>query len=177
MRQLLIERSLVREPGANAPRLICRETLPQVSNTQSPMIRTTTLACLLAIAGCGTPHEPVHGTVTLDDEPLPGASISFISAADENAAPLFGHTDEQGRYQMFETVALDGVPPGVYRVRISTFDEGNPETDPPMPVVRERVPKRYNVETTLTAEISTGENRIDFPLTSDGEINQPRPRR
>ena len=127
------------------------------------------------MSGCGGPKSyPVRGTVTLDKKPLPGAFVSFV-AEDDPEAPSLGTTDDQGRYVLEQGVDLPGARAGRYVVRITTFCEGNPEDEPPMPAVPEKVPARYNIRSDVVREVQPGENVFDFELTSQGEIVQPQP--
>jgi hypothetical protein len=110
----------------------------------------------------------------LGGEPLAGAVVSFMPD-DEQGLPTLAVTDGQGVYTLAQTVDQSGAPVGKYTVRITTYREGRPEGDPPMPGVPERVPAQYNLRTALTAEIGPEENVIDFELESEGEIIQPPP--
>jgi len=89
---------------------------------------------LIAIAllpmGCGSKggHKPVQGTVTLDGQPLDGASVHFYS--DEKGGPSAGAlTDSSGK---FVIVGQDkkGLPPGRYKVTVSKIKGG--VTDEPV---------------------------------------------
>lgn len=124
------------------------------------------------LAGCGQPRLPaVTGTVTLGDEPLADALISFLPE-DDQLEPVFAWTDSQGRY-VLETNGRQGAAPGHYTVRISSYNEGNEDADPPLPRRPERVPVQYNVETTLTADITVEPKQVDFRLEARGRIVQP----
>ena len=80
---------------------------------------------LLLSAGCGDGQlvAPVSGTVTLDGNPLAGATITTqpIAASGNNpGSGSFGTTDEQGRFEL-ELVkpAVKGAIIGEHRVMIS----------------------------------------------------------
>jgi len=124
------------------------------------------------LSGCGSQYATVTGRVTLDGRPLPNATISFIPE-DEGGHPSFGRTGTDGTYTLQETHRLNGALPGKYTVRITTYVEGNPDVDPPIPTVPERVPPRYNIETELAEEVKLEENVLDFPLDSKGTFVQP----
>ena len=136
----------------------------------------TTVGCLglvLLVSGCGgIEYFPVAGKVTLDDRPLPDAVVSFMPN-DEQGVPSLGVTGAGGVYTLRQTAELVGAPVGKYTVRITTYREGRPEADPPIPGVPEKVPAEYNVRTTLAAEVKPEENAIDFNLSSGGPIVQP----
>ena len=116
------------------------------------------------VAGCKPPTEyAVTGRVTLDGEPLPEATISFIPT-DESLSTVVTRTDEEGMYIAEIDSDRFGLEPGNYTVRISTFDEGDAEADPPLPSRRELVPEKYNLDSELSAEVKPEMNVIDFPL-------------
>ena len=119
----------------------------------------------LALSGCSDTHQPVTGKVTLDGSPLPDAIVSFMPESEEGI-PCFGTTDDEGKYAMQESRDANGAPVGQYVVRITTYREGKPEADPPIPRVREKVPAKYNRDTELAAEVKPGENVFDFELES-----------
>jgi len=135
----------------------------------------TSVGCLglLLVCGCdGIECFPVSGKVTLDGRPLPDAAVSFMPD-DEHGIPSLGVTDSNGVYTLRQTAELAGAPAGKYTVRITTFREGRPEADPPVPGVPEKVPAEYNVRTKLAAEVKPEENVIGFKLSSQGTIVQP----
>jgi hypothetical protein len=135
---------------------------------------TTLLAAVLLLAGgCGGGPErhPVRGTVTLDGAPLPEARVTFV--AEKEGGPWgAARTDAQGKYTI-RAGENQGLPVGNYKVRVSTYQDGNPQPDPPIPSVPERVPMEYNRRTTLTREVKPGENVFPLELESGGEIFQP----
>ena len=143
-----------------------RQTIPTVCAA------LWSIAGLLLTAGCGGPaYYPVQGTITLDDDPLPEASVTFRPESDDGSWGI-ANTDAQGQY----TVTSDehaGLLEGNYEVVISTYVDGNDQPDPPIPTVPERVPMRYNVHTTLKYEVKPSDNQANFDLDSDGDIYDP----
>ncbi len=119
------------------------------------------------MSGCGGGMEcfPVGGTITLDGQPLPAAKVSFMPD-DELGVATMGVTDAGGVYTLRQTADQNGAPPGSYTVRITTYREGKPDADPSIPGVPETVPPQYNLRTTLSAEVGSEENNIDFELKS-----------
>ena len=122
------------------------------------------LAALLT-AGCGGSDEnlgSVKGRVTLDGEPLEGATVQFQPTA-EGGAPSSGMTDAKGRYELMYTFNSRGAVPGEHVVEITTagtyFDEAGNELER-----EERVPAKYNRKTTLKRTVEPGRNTIDFEL-------------
>jgi hypothetical protein len=78
----------------------------------------------LALMGCGDPHRPipVSGLVTLDGNPVEGATLSFfaIDSAKEGR-PAQGVTNGQGLFFMTTMTDGDGVIPGTYKVVINRY--------------------------------------------------------
>ncbi len=122
------------------------------------------LLVIAAASGCGPRSMPVEGRVTLDGSPLPDARISFVMKDQDPYVMGRGVTDASGHYTIHETTYKAGLPEGAYQIRISTYREPRPSADPPDPGARELVPDCYNLRTTLTADITRGENELDFEL-------------
>lgn len=124
------------------------------------------IVALLAavLAGCGGVKGQfghVEGTVTLDGKPVLGARVEFEP---ENGSPSYGVTDAEGRYRLQFTHDQPGALVGKHRVRIWT---GGTTTDIKGQEVRveERLPRQYNRETVLRAEVKPGKNILDFSLS------------
>jgi hypothetical protein len=87
------------------------------------------VACAVSLAGCGSqPYDlaTVSGTVTVNGQPMAGASVNYqpIAQGKENATPgpgSFGKTDENGRYSL-RTVEPDaeGAVVGRHRITITS---------------------------------------------------------
>lgn len=135
---------IVLRPEARANLLAARET------------------ALLLILGCssGPKTYQVIGTVTLDGRPLPEGDIHFLSV-DGRYGPEPGKLKD-GRYELWAKA-------GKKRVEISASRilPGGAKGAGGEPVPEEYIPERYNVQSTLTAEVTPdGANRFDFPLQS-----------
>lgn len=124
---------------------------------------------LLGLLGCsGTRSDlaPVTGIVTLDGEPLAQATLVFQPEAAGPAS--FGLTDESGRYTMMYDEGVKGAVVGRHAVKITTFQERDPDADPPTPESPEILPDRYHRSSELTAEVAQSKkNEINFDLFSD----------
>jgi hypothetical protein len=136
----------------------------------------------LAMIGCSKryddlPREPVAGTVTMDDQPLPEALIQFTPTGDTKltgaSVPI-----KDGQ---FSIPREDGLVPGTYKVFISHAEvkqvTAKPKSKVKMPVSSipsrttemgpEQIPARYNSKSELTAEIKPGGARdLKFELQS-----------
>ncbi len=122
---------------------------------------------LFPFLGCGRGAPSlgkVSGTVTLDGEPLPLAKIEF-QPKETGKSPSYARTDEAGNYTLMYSVDLPGALPGEHTVRITTYRQEHQEIGPPKEFP-ERLPARYNSETDLTREVTSGSQTIDFELES-----------
>jgi hypothetical protein len=113
---------------------------------------------LLLVGGCSRSDLPslgaVSGTVTLDGKPLKQASVTFRPA--KNRASR-GRTDGEGHYELLYSPGNRGAKIGNHTIIISVRTELDPA---------ERIPAKYNSQTTLTHEVKEGKNVIDFDLKS-----------
>ncbi|WP_422928653.1 hypothetical protein [Singulisphaera sp. PoT] len=135
-------------------------------------LRPASAAAALALlsVGCGGgdgSRLPVSGNVVIDQKPLETGSITFLPEGE--GAPAVGEIVD-GKYE----IGADGGPqPGAYKVVIlSSKSTGKqvPSLDDPSVMIDEVVnivPTRYNVQTTLRAEVKReGNNQFPFELTS-----------
>jgi hypothetical protein len=115
----------------------------------------------LLLAGCdhGPPMGTVKGTVTLDGQPVDGGVITFVPSdgnSQPEAVPITA-----GAYSVT-------MPVGDKRVEIywapSGGQVGDTATQGREQIVQ-RVPAKYNAQSTLTHTVAKGEARKDFPLT------------
>lgn len=146
----------------------------------------TVLPALMAFAftGCGG-RPTVEGTVTLDGSPLDGGMILFFPPEAANppnrAAPRLpknprgsnvpdkAHAPISGG--QFVVEAGKGPDPGMYRVSIVWFKKtGKKVPSSYLPGLEDEMsqalPKKYNEDTELTAEITSGKNTLHYDLTS-----------
>ncbi len=123
------------------------------------------LCCLFA-AGCGESgpkRYQVSGDVNFKKKPVKMGTISFRS--DDGFTSAAQVVD--GKYNI---PAEGGLPEGKYKVAISYPDPKVPPitgTEPPGEARPnpELLPKKYNAESTLTADVkSSGDNKINFDL-------------
>jgi len=120
----------------------------------------------LALSGCeSAPYQvaPVSGRVTLDDEPLPDALVSFqpigTAGKKEPGPGSFGRTDKDGRFKL-QVVEPEqpGAVVGRHQVLISTATSSGGDADR---TVGERVPRRYR----------DGKLQFDVPAAGTTEAN------
>ena len=129
------------------------------------------------LCGC-SPSDPslvaVSGTVTLNDQPLANATVTFIPKDGTPGVGGVGKTDAGGKYTL--TGSRDdaaGIPPGEYRVVVSKrlmpdgsegpADDNTPPMNSP---AKESLPEGYSSMSlgTLSATVRPGAGPIDFAL-------------
>lgn len=130
---------------------------------QRDLTRMRQVCCLfvagLVCTGCGEGnplgrHE-ISGSVTLNGQPLDHGTIEFNPAAMGDGVQT-GGVIADGRYEIAEA---QGLPPGKYKVVISSAGPGKApvpidfpgDAPPPSP---ERIPAKYNAQTELTVDVT-----------------------
>lgn len=151
------------------------------------MLKTRFLSCFALIAaavagGCGESDGPalvpVEGTVTFNDKPLEGATISFVpDATNASSTPGADLTGPDGSFKAMHRNRL-GLAPGKYKVLVTKSES---DSKKPIPealqkdkfmakmagLVKEEAPSLYAdlKKTPLTLDVSSqGEKGIHFPI-------------
>ncbi|UUO06547.1 carboxypeptidase regulatory-like domain-containing protein [Blastopirellula sp. J2-11] len=133
----------------------------------------STLLALLAVSlavGCSNSSGPelgyVEGVVTFDGKSLEYAEIQFEPL---NGRPSLGISDSNGHYALRFTGTRNGATLGKHVVRIiSARDSSGGEGNQPFVKSRpEILPAKYHINSELTAEVQSGNNTINFDLTSN----------
>ena len=144
--------------------------------------------CCFGCSGSGTEVEleKVSGVVTMDGKPLADAVVVFTP---EKGNPSTAQTDAAGKYELAHRGNAMGAIPGKHEVRITTGQPPTPAVDPDADAdadvsqletatgigfeeaeseaaKKDPIPAKYNTNTTLTADVKTGENTINFDLVS-----------
>jgi hypothetical protein len=138
-----------------------------------------TAALGLLLAGCGgtkeLPRGPVKGRVTMGNQPVAGATVTFESKGVGVAQTA--STDDSGNYE-FESYNATGLPAGSYKVTVSSgrfmqpgeeiprIDPTKKPAAPPKPKTT-TIPDKYaKAETSgLSAEVKAGQNEpFNFDL-------------
>jgi hypothetical protein len=131
------------------------------------------------LAGCESPTDysslelvDVTGKVTMDGQPLAGATVRFEGPPNRFAD---GMTDAAGQYRLMYDSNQPGCMPGEKIVRIvrgslgEGSDEGGSEEDPDRPVAAsgtKDIPAAYNSQSTLKANVSSSNKTFNFDLKS-----------
>lgn len=138
------------------------------------MLRITTFWVLLSVVitaiGCSKNDSNVNqvtGIVTMDSQPLANARVSFMPA---NGRPSQGVTTADGTYKLYYIRAIEGAEPGTHKVSITTEPKPNPVSadgvEREVESAPEKIPAKYNRNTSLTAEVKPGPNVVNFDLES-----------
>jgi len=142
--------------------------------SRSRLVALVALAWIASCVGCGGYPNlgRVSGKVTLGGQPLADAVVTFSPAA--SGSPSSGKTDSSGSYVLLYARGVRGAEAGEHSVTISTFSAANPDADPPVAEVPEKVPFKYRKPGELKATVKKGSQTIDFPL-EPGPIEEPKP--
>jgi hypothetical protein len=131
------------------------------------------MVAVAPLGGCGAADDglarrAVSGMVTLDGQPLAAGSIEFEPEAGNTGTIVSGGAIIRSGY--YEIPRDKGLRPGKYKVLISSSGEApgagafEPPGDRPPPPA-EKVPKKYNVATTLSADVKADSpNVFNFDL-------------
>jgi hypothetical protein len=129
---------------------------------------------------------PVTGQVTLNGEPVDGATVTFVPSGEGQAASAV--TDASGNYALSTFGADDGAVPGQYNVKIVKYPGSEPaaagaggeytdemyqegyggaaDTGEEAAEPENLLPEKYADASTsgLTATVQEGDNNFDFAL-------------
>jgi hypothetical protein len=126
------------------------------------------LLAALSVCACGCGDSgpqlvPVQGTVTLDGEPLVGASVVFVPDKGRSSTAT---TDAAGRYELWYSREKRGAITGEHMVEIrtKTVETDENETERRIP---QKVPAKYNDSTELIVTVEEGQSDYPLVLTSD----------
>ena len=130
-----------------------------------PVIATM---ALYSLAGCThnpanyPDTAPVTGTVTLDGQPLEGATVNFKPGG--GGRPSRGITDADGNYELMYSGTVQGAMLGTHTVSILKEEDPQDEEADTVQVVPERY---FGKDSELSAEVENAKNSIDFDLKSE----------
>ena len=131
-------------------------------------MRLQLLACILLFGlGCsqaptGPAEFPVSGTVTFDGKPIEAGRILFRKIGDGDRA--YGSEIKGGAYSFTSEAGKVKVEITASRIIPGKFESPN---GVPEPVGEMYIPKKYNSQTTLEADVKAeGDNTIPFELSS-----------
>lgn len=139
------------------------------------------LSCLF-LTGCSDGKiatEKVTGIITLDGQPLEGATVNFSPKTAGQGSPSYGVTDAKGEYKLQTLLGNPdaGTTPGEYVVTVIKLEKSNtppPALDgpsgPPPKVTKPKslIPELYGAgkTTPFSATVKSGANECNFELQS-----------
>ena len=137
-----------------------RDRIAYMTKLKIDILRICFVLLATSFAGCsktGPDLAPVSGRITLDGNPLENADIVF--QPDGSKPPSSGRANKDGQYQLgYKRGVMGGtVGSNTVRITISSDVVANPPN----------IPVRYNTESKLTKEVKSGQNEINFDLTTD----------
>jgi hypothetical protein len=128
---------------------------------------------VVSALGCGgRTFVPVSGKVTLNGQPLAGATVFFQPVAppgSTDAGPgSQGKTNDRGEFKLTAATGENGAVAGEHRVMISLLNPQVGDSDERAPrggwPLADKVPSKYNTDTTLQFVVAPGKP-ADFPLS------------
>ena len=140
------------------------------------------ILALATFSGCSNrgdlpPTVPVSGKVTYKNQPVAGATVTFIGEGD--LRPAVAITESDGNYSL-KTLDADGAMPGKYVVLVEknevppeltkevSMEDAAKMAGRPPPAIKKLLPAKYGdaTRTPLKFEVKDGDaNTIDLPLT------------
>lgn len=122
----------------------------------------------LLLCGCGSSNElgrrPISGQVTLKGQPLEQGTVRFVPQ--DPAGVASGASVRQGKFEIPEE---QGLPPGAYRVQLSSAGAETNAQDATAPpgesraVAKELIPPAFNRQSNLIVEVApAGDNHFEF---------------
>lgn len=134
-----------------------------------PALLLMTLFAGCGLSGTGQQRANVHGKVTLNGEPVESGFVEFIPVAGVDAAPV-KLTISHGSYDTASDPLDDrGVPLGSHKVIITSLVATGKKVKNEMGEMEEEfvqlIPKIYNSNSNLTADVTAGTTMLDFDLT------------
>ncbi len=129
-----------------------------------PYLGLLILFCISGVTGCSSDGRVgVEGTVTYDGQLLDVANITFIPTS--GAGVKSGGLIDNGKYKVEPAI---GPTPGPHQVEIRwakpTGKKYRNEFGEELHVRQEGLPNKYHTNSTLSAEIQSGNNVLDFQL-------------
>lgn len=137
--------------------------------TKSVFAYVMIYSALLMLAGCGSGVDrpstaQVEGTVTFDNQPLEGASISFIP---QDGRPASGFTDAGGHFVLKTFEPGDGAILGEHTVIVTKVAADSNSGDDIYAKQKSVIPEKYGdlKKSGLTATVKPdGGNKFSFEL-------------
>ncbi|HWL07385.1 MAG TPA: hypothetical protein VNQ76_03125 [Planctomicrobium sp.] len=126
-----------------------------------------------SVTGCsrdGPQLATVTGTITIGEQPLKYATVTFIPQGEAGAGPSSGVTDEKGKYKLGYSRDRAGAFVGRHDVTIRGLEVPDKATRDALhesgidPALLPKVPRKYLDPGAISAEVKPHKNTIDFQL-------------
>ena len=123
---------------------------------------------VLCLAGCGSGGRvPIQGSIAYDGTPVEEGTITFLALDGGGVDSNAGGDIKDGKYSIN---AERGPKPGKYKVEVYWNKKTGKMVATPgdssvkMPETKQMLPPKYNKQTELTADITSGRNTKNFDL-------------
>ena len=136
--------------------------LPLGPTTRSSMqFSRILLLVTLFLMGCSKSDRPelgtVYGVVKIDGKPTSGVIVAF---AQKGFRASRGLTNEDGEYELRYLRDVRGATIGQHKVKLDYYVSEESSG-------AKRLPERYNRKSELYRDVKSGENEINFEITSE----------
>jgi hypothetical protein len=121
----------------------------------------------LLVAGCGGGGSelPVNGIVTMDNEPLAGASVTFFPEDKAGGTGGTARTGTDGKFVILGPKGQRGLVPGQYKVTVSKASGG--VTDEP--VIAAPAEEELRKEDLPAIYSDRNRTKLSYTVTGDGQ--------
>jgi len=135
------------------------------------MFACVMLAMALLLSGCGGNTMKglvnVEGTVTLDGNPLPEGTVTFMPVDVSNGgSPSSGKIDSNGSYELQFSKSNTGIKPGTYVVTVNSWETvATMDAKGKAVPGKSRIPEKYSSSDASRIEITVNdESSQTFPI-------------
>ncbi|MEP3479635.1 MAG: carboxypeptidase-like regulatory domain-containing protein [Fuerstiella sp.] len=136
-----------------------------------PILNLSAIVCLMLSLGCsgdvGDMPEvgAVHGSVTLNGEPVSNAAVKFYPL--EGGRTSTAVTDEAGMYTLTYNATVDGAKVGMHEVAVSTFEAASGDGGEGASAGRKEIvpPKYSKFPSQLKVEVKAGDNELALDVS------------
>jgi hypothetical protein len=125
------------------------------------LLEVLVAALALGVCGCSPKTVKVVAVVTLDGQPVEGATVKLVPEEGSTGEPASGLTGKDGSCRLQTYSPGDGVVPGEYKVSVSKTESLAAER--PNTKDRDAMKKLMMAATTMPAQVKKGEGTARWP--------------
>jgi hypothetical protein len=121
------------------------------------------------LSGCGSGSSgqlPVNGIVTMDDQPLDGAAVTFFPEEKTGAVGGSAMTGNDGKFVILGPKGERGLVPGTYKVTVSKR-KGGAVTDEPVIAAPSEAELRADDLPAIYSD--RNQTKLSYAVTGDGQ--------